>query len=149
MTKVPEHVQRMCDEFGIVIVPKHKYPAPGQTRAVATIDRIWRKFGEGHLRMVLTTLVETANNKACLDEAALWATSDLVRACAGIIEHHPTEWLELWDVVPVGELQFVTQDLYGVTPLRHALSGMIYERIVRRFGPRFSQPDLFDDRRPK
>jgi hypothetical protein len=34
-------------------------PVPGQTHAVATLQRILSKYGEGHLRLVLTTLVET------------------------------------------------------------------------------------------
>jgi hypothetical protein len=147
LTEAPEHVRRLCDEFGIAIVPKHRYPEPGQTRAVATIDRIYRRYGEDHLRLVLTTLVETANNKILLDEVGLWMASDMVLKCRPIIEDRAAEWLELWDAIPAGELQFVCQELRGVISQRFALGGMIYERIYRRFGPYADQPDLFDDRR--
>jgi hypothetical protein len=61
---IPAHIQSICDEFGIRIVDKHRYPEPGETRAVATIDRIWRRYGEGHIRLVLSTQVETANNSS-------------------------------------------------------------------------------------
>ena len=147
MSEVPAHVRRMCEEFGSAIIPKHRYPEPGQTRAVATIDRIWRKFGEDHLRLVLTTLVQTANNKILLDEVGLWMASDMVRKCQPIIEERAGEWLDLWDALPAGELQFVCQDLRGVVSQRAALGGMIYERIYRRFGPFADQMELFDDRR--
>lgn len=147
MTDVPIHVQRLCDEFGVRIVHKHRYPGPGETRAIATIDRIWRRFGEDHVRLVFTTLVETANNKILLDEVGLWMASDMVRKCQPIIENHASEWLELWDAIPAGELQFVCQDLRGVVSQRAALGGMIYERIYRRFGPFADQMELFDDRR--
>jgi len=64
-----------------------------------------------------------------------------------IIEHRAGDWLAMWDACPVGELQFIAQDLSGVIALRYAVGGMIYERVVRAFGPRSSQHDLFDDRR--
>lgn len=144
---VSDHVQRLCDEFGITIVPKHRYPGPGETRAVATLDRIWRKHGEEHLRLVLTTLVETANNKILLDEVGLWAASDMVRQCQDIINDRAGDWLDLWDAIPAGELQFVCQNLRGIVSQRAALGGMIYERIYRRFGPFADQIELFDDRR--
>lgn len=149
MTDVPEHVRRMCDEFGVRIVEKHRYPGPGETRAVATLDRIWRKYGEDHLRLVLTTLVETANNKILLDEVGLWMASDMIRKCKPIIDERAGEWLDLWDAIPAGDLQFVSQELRGYVSQRHALGGMIYERIYRRFGPFADQLDLFDDLRRK
>lgn len=144
---IDPRVQSLCDEFGIKIVDRHRYPEPGETRAVETLARIMRRYGEGHLRLVLSTLAETDNNKGQLDEVLFWAASDLVRACPEIVERRAADWLTMWDACPVGELQFIAQDLRGVVPLRFALGGMIYERVVRAFGPRASQPDLFDDRR--
>jgi hypothetical protein len=145
--KPDPRVRAMCTEFGVRIVEKHRYPEPGETRAVETLARILRRHGEGHLRLVLSTLAETDNNKGQLDEVLFWAASDMVRACPEIIEQRAGEWLAMWDACPVGELQFIAQDLRGVIPLRFALAGMIYERVVRAFGQRATQPDLFDDRR--
>jgi hypothetical protein len=144
---VPDHIRRLCDEFSIEIIDGHRYPDIGQTRATETLARIYRRYGEEHLRMVLTTLAETANNKVLLDEVGLWAASDMVRKCAGLIDDRAGEWLELWDAMPVGQLQFVCSALRGIVPQRFALGGMVYERIYRRFGPYADQPDLFDDRR--
>jgi len=138
-------VHEICAEFGITIVDGHRYPEIGQTRAVATLERILRRHGEGHLRLVLTTLAETANNKVLLDEVGLWMASDMIRACAGIVEARAADWLHAWDQMPVGELQFICQDLRGIVPQRTALGGMVFERLYRRFGS--AQIDLFDDRR--
>ncbi|AMS41179.1 hypothetical protein [Aminobacter aminovorans] len=142
-------VHDLCAEFGIRIIDGHRYPEVGETRAVATLERILRRYGEGHLRLVLTTLAETANNKVLLDEVGLWMASDLIRACAGIVESRADDWLQTWDAMPVGELQFICQDLRGFVPQRTALGGMVYERIFRRFGQNAGQFDLFDDRRAK
>lgn len=140
-------VHQICAEFGITIIDGHRYPELGETRALVTLERIMRRHGEGHLRLVLSTLAETANNKVLLDEVGLWMASDMIRACASIVERRAADWLQAWDQMPVGELQFVCQDLRGVIPQRYALAGMVFERLYRRFGPDAAQFELFDDRR--
>ncbi|WP_287139135.1 hypothetical protein [Mesorhizobium sp.] len=131
-------VQALCDELGIKIVDRHRYPEPGEARAVETLARIIRRHGEGHLRLVLSTLAETDNNKGQLDEVLFWAASDMVRACPEILKRRAGDWLTMWDVCPLGELQFIAQDLRGVVPLIFAFVGMLYERVVKAFGPRAS-----------
>jgi hypothetical protein len=137
----------LCREFEIEIIGKHRYPVPGQTRATETMARILRRHGEGHLRMVLTTLRETSNNHALLDESGLWSASDMVLACQEIVEHRTSEWLALWDRAPVGPLQAIAQRLTGIVPVRYALGGMIFERIHGTFKEDAAQGDLLDDRR--
>ncbi|WP_081871210.1 hypothetical protein [Nitratireductor basaltis] len=114
---------------------------------MTTLDRIYRKYGEGHLRLVLTTIREAGNNLLLMDETGFWAVSDMVRKCQPLIDRDASALLELWDVMPSGERQFVAQDLRGIVPIRFALNGMLYERIVKRFGPNAEQLDLLDDRR--
>jgi hypothetical protein len=142
---IDPRVTALCSEFGIEIVPKHRYPEPGQTRAVETMARIIRRYGVEHMRMVMTTLRETANNHALLDEAGLWMASDMVLVRG--IDRIDSAWLDLWDRVEVGKLQFMTQSLAGIVPQRYALGGMVYERIYKEFGPDAGQSDLFDDAR--
>jgi hypothetical protein len=144
---IDQRVYEVCEEFGVTIVDARAYPDIRETRAVATMDRILRNRGLDHFRMVMMTLAETSNNQGSLDEYLFWAVSDLVEACKGIIEAEPTKWLEVFDAAPVGELQYIARDLCGITHQRHAIAGMIYERIVRVFGPNAAQGDLFDDRR--
>ncbi|MFC5385173.1 hypothetical protein ACFPLB_04235 [Aquamicrobium segne] len=144
---IDARVQALCVEFEIRIVGHHRYPEIGETRAVETLRLIIHRFGMDHARMVMRTLAETSNNKACLDEVGFWMASDMVRACRQLIEQQPSEWLETWDAIPVGELQFITQELRGIVKQRHALGGMVFERIYKRFGPNAAQMDLLDDRR--
>jgi hypothetical protein len=144
---IDPRVQTLCTEYGIEIVGINRHPDIGQTRAVNTLNRIMRRHGEDHLRLVLSTLTETANNKGLLTDGLLWATSDMVRACRAVIEERAGDWLDLWDAIDVRLLQDVSTDLAGTISQRYALGGMLYERIARRFGPGAAQPDLFDDRR--
>lgn len=144
--KHPE-IHALCAEYGIKVIDRHRYPDIGETRAVETLARIMRRYGEGHLRMVLTTLAETANNKAALDEVGLWAASDMVVAWSNVVEQRAGDWLAAWDAMPVGELQHRNQKLSGIISQRFALGGQLHERLYAWFGPHAAQPDLLDDRR--
>lgn len=147
MSPVPSHIQRLCDEFGIAIIDGRRYPEIGETRATETLARIWAAHGEEHARWVMRTLAETSNNKALIDEVGLWMASDLVRAYWDVIDSRPSEWFETWDACPVGELQFSLHRVRGIVKQRHALAGMVHERLYRRFEVDQNQSDLLDERR--
>lgn len=114
---------------------------------MATIRRMIDRHGMDHARLVMSTLTETANNKASLEAECIGAASDLLLACQEQQEQDPEKWFQVWDKTPVGELQAVARDLRGFAPLRAVLAGLIYERIWRAYGPRALQPDFLDDRR--
>ncbi|WP_037436207.1 DUF3102 domain-containing protein [Sinorhizobium fredii] len=122
-------VRSICAEFEIEIVPANVFPMPGQTRAVATMCRILRNHGEGHFRLVMTTLAETKDNQGLIDEHSLGAVSDLVRACPEWVEKRTSEWLEWWDKLPLGWIMYSVSHLRGVSQQRHALAGAIYHRL--------------------
>ncbi|MAU97241.1 MAG: hypothetical protein CMP81_15380 [Fulvimarina sp.] len=143
-----ERVRVLLAEYEIQIVGKGAAPGPRQTRAPETVARIWRRNDEAHIRLVISTLAETHNNFAVLDEATWWAVSDLVRACRHIIEADAGAWLALWDALPLDMLHSIASELSGTVRVRDAIAALVYERIVRRFGPGAAQPDLFDDRGP-
>lgn len=106
---IDPRVQALCDEFSIEIIPGHRYPELGQTRAVKTIQRIIRRHGEDHARWVLRTLAETSNNKMLIDETGLWAASDLIRAYWDELQADPEAWFQVWDTLPVGRRQWEVQ----------------------------------------
>lgn len=147
MTSASSAIRAVCDEFGVEIIDGYKYPEIGQTRATVTMERILGHFGADHLRWVMRTLTETANNKALLDEVGLWAASDLIRAYSDVIEADPEAWFEVWDRTPVGELQFSLHRIRGFISQRAALGGLVHERLYRRFEVDQAQPDLLDERR--
>lgn len=144
---IDPRVQALCDEFGIEIIGKSRYPAVGQTRALSTIRKMIDRHGIDVARIVFQTLTETANNKKSLEAETIGATLDLLVACRRHYEEDPEKWFRVWDACPVSGLQAVAHDLRGSVPLRHALAGLIYERIWRAYGPLSTQPDLLDDRR--
>ncbi|MGV1757635.1 DUF3102 domain-containing protein [Rhizobium sp. A22-96] len=66
--KTESLVRAICSEYEIQIVPANVFPMPGQTRAVSTMCQILAKYGEGHFRLVMTTLGETRGNNALIDQ---------------------------------------------------------------------------------
>lgn len=138
-------------EHGIAVVPAHVMPAVGQTRAIVTLERIINRHGDDHARFVVMTLAETANNKGFIDETSLWVVSDMIRAAEKnfpeLVTTNVTAWFSFFDTLPLGWLQYWALDLDGVVSKRHALVGMLYERMKRTFGAMAKQPDLLDDRR--
>jgi len=141
--------EAILKEFDIQIVPANVVPGPKQTRAVATISRIIRRYGEEHARFVVMTIAETGNNDCHIDETSMWTVSDIILAFwknyPDLMANHPSKFLEFFDGVPVGMLQFWLIGLDGITSKRAALTGLIWERACRVFGER--QGDLLDDRR--
>lgn len=138
-------------EHGITVVAANVVPSVGQTRAPATLERIKNRHGEAHARFVVMTLSDTANSKGAIDEVTLWAVSDLIRAAQknypALMENNVEAWFAFFDAIPLGQLEYWTLGLDGVVSKRHALVGMIFERMRRRFGDLAVQPDLLDDRR--
>lgn len=139
----------ILSEFGIEIIPANVVPHAGQTRAVATVSRIIRRYGADHARMVVMTLAETGNNKAKLNETSIWATSDVILAFRKNYPHimagEISQFFAFYDRIPVGHLQHWVDGLDGITNKRAALVGVIWERVCRVFGD--PQLDLLDDRR--
>lgn len=140
--------EAIFEEFGVIVVPKNVVPAVGQTRAVATLHRIIKRYGQEHARFVVMVLADASNNRAALDETGIWATSDIILAFKknypDLMENDVTRFLEFFDRVPVGMLQYWCFGLDGITNKRAALVGLIWERACRVFGD--SQGELFDGR---
>lgn len=134
-------VRSICAEFDVKIIPANVFPQPGETRAVATMCQILAKYGEGHYRLVMTTLSETRDNNALIDQASLWAVSDLIRACPHWVEHRTSEWLEWWDRIPLGPIMATINQLRGFSHQRHALAGAIYYRLTAFAQERMASQD--------
>lgn len=116
----------ICSEFEIQIIKANEYPGPNQTRAVASIDRIRRKHGDGHLRIVLSTILEAGPQGAIIDEYTVWSVSDLVEACSDWIEQDLSSWYEAWDNLPVGQVMWVLRDLRSAGRMRAVRFGALY-----------------------
>ncbi|WEX76192.1 hypothetical protein PYH37_004476 [Sinorhizobium numidicum] len=80
--------------------------------------RILEKHGEGHLRLVVSTLAETKGNQGFINEYTAWATSDLLLACSEWIEEDASDWYRAWDSIPLGGLMWTCQEPYGIVKQR-------------------------------
>lgn len=138
---IDPRVSSLCAEYGLTIVDGRSYPGIRETRAVFTMEKILRVKGEDHFRLVLSTVAETNNNAAYLDKYLFHAVSDLVETFQALVETRTSEWLEVFDAAPVGELQYIARSLKHQ---RFALVGMLTERVVRHFGPTFDAPIRHD-----
>lgn len=119
-------VLALLAEFDIEVIPAHRYPMPGQTRALATVGRIIGRHGEGHARLVLCILGECRGNNALIDETSLTAVSSLVLACGEMVERDASGFLELFDTAPIGPMMVMASELRGVIHQANALAGMLY-----------------------
>jgi hypothetical protein len=121
----------ICTELGISIVPVTKQRGPMETYAVNTLARIASEHGEGHLRSVLLTIVETANNQRQLVAPVIWAVSDILLA-------HPSwfggELLDAMDAVDLADMHELAKANRRAAQPRQAMATMLFERLRERFG---------------
>lgn len=140
----------ILEELGIGIVAKNVQPKPGQTRSVATIQRIIRREGVDHARMALMLICESENNRVALDEVSIGAVSDVLLA---LKKNYPklcrddvSTLFAFFDQTPIAVIRAIyTDGLDSIVNKRAALSGMIWERAINKFGN--PQLDWLYDRR--
>ncbi|QQM29312.1 hypothetical protein JET14_13360 [Martelella lutilitoris] len=141
------HIAAICAEYGIRIVGKSDRLSVKETRATACLRRIYEMHGEGHFRLVLSTVAETENNAGRLHDSLLYAVSDLVLANRELIEDDASRWLAVFDRCEVGQIQWEARGADAIMSRRHYIAAGIFRHVYREFGDRAIEPDLFDDER--
>jgi hypothetical protein len=138
-------VPKLCAELGLEILPTNKNPGPGQTTAGSTLHAIYRSHGEGHLVMLLRTLMETDGNSAHINEFTLYAISDIMLA-------HPEwpeaglKWLEVFDMVDLGDIRAQAKRNRAAVPQRHGIAAALRRELAIMFdNPNYSQPSRTED----
>lgn len=130
----PRSVNEICGDLEIEIVATAVRRGPGQSCAVKTMQRILDEFGEGHLIIVLRSVVETGNNKRELVAPVLWAISDLVRSQpAWVATGLP--WLEAFDQIDLGDLHVRAKANRKAVAPRKAIATMLFESLRPVFHP--------------
>lgn len=137
----------ILSELGIEAVAKNVAPRPGQTRSVGTVQKIIRRHGKDHCRLVLMLITQSENNRAALDEASIGAVSDLVEEFKRIYpakaENGISELFDFLDRTPIAQIRAAY--VGDCKDKRGRLTGMLQERMLRVFG--IPQLDWLDDRR--
>lgn len=138
----------ILEEFGVKILPPSGHIQPGTTKAVANLQKIVRKRGFDHARLIVLLWKETNLRMIPMDSPTLWALSDTLtlveRNFPQVMASDTERLFTLVDGLPMGWLQDWARGCDGVIPRRFAIAGMIFERIVRIF--KVDQADLLDDR---
>lgn len=139
----------ILSEFSITPVPPSAHTRPGETKAVANLQKIVRARGYDHARFVIMLWTETMIRKTVLDASTMWAFSDLILALErnfpDLVNKDVEKLFAFVDGLHVGWLQSWARDVDGIIPRRFAIGGMLYERAKRIFD--MPQGDLLDDRR--
>lgn len=136
-------------EYGITPVPPSAHTRPGETKAVANLQKIVRARGYDHARFVIMLWRETNIRKTVLDAPTMWALSDVVklveRNFPKLVNEDVETFFKFIDALQIGWLQQWAREVDGVIPRRFAMGGQIFERIKRVFD--MEQADMLDDRR--
>lgn len=135
-------------EFGVEVIPPSAHIQPGQTKAVANLQKIVRKRGFDHARMLVMLWKDTNLRMIPMDSPTLWALSDTLllveRNFPAVMTSGTENLFKLLDGLPMGWLQAWARDVDGVIPRRYAIGAQIFERMKRIFD--MDQMDLLDDR---
>jgi hypothetical protein len=133
----------------VTIVPPSAHLQPGQTKAVANLQKIVRKRGFDHARFIVMLWKDTNLRMIPMDSQTLWALSDILslveRNFPEVMASDTEKLFELLDGLPLGWLQDWAKDCDGIIPRRFAIAAPVYERFKRIF--HMQQGDLLDDRR--
>jgi len=124
----------ILDSLGIEAIACNETIGPMKTKAVNNLRRILVQYGEGHVIIVLRTIVESSGNERALTSAAIWGVSDLVLA-------HPSwperglAWIEAFDDIDLVGLAKKARANRKAVPKRAAMAAMLYERLAPAFDP--------------
>jgi hypothetical protein len=127
-------VPKICADLGLEILPTTKKPGPGQTTAGATLHAIYRSHGEGHLVMLLRTLLESDGGSEHVNEFTLMGISDVMLA-------HPEwpekglAWLEAFDKVDLGDIREQARRNRDAVPQRHGIASALHRELSAMFDP--------------
>jgi hypothetical protein len=127
-------VPKICAELGLEILATNKTRGPGQTTAGSTLHAIYRSHGEGHLIILLRTLLESEGGSEHITEFTLYAISDIMLA-------HPEwpdsglKWLEAFDRIDLGDIREQAKRNRAAVPQRHGIAAALHRELSNAFDP--------------
>ncbi|MCF3935034.1 hypothetical protein L1787_16645 [Acuticoccus sp. M5D2P5] len=136
----------MLAEYGVEIVPNNVRRPELKTYAGATLEHLLDRHGEGHLRLVLTSIVETTNNKRALIEPVITAVSWLILNHPRWVED-TSRWLDEMDKINLLALFDQATGARGekVAPVgsrNRVVYGLLHDRLKDRLGEGSAQGHL-------
>jgi hypothetical protein len=121
------------DDINVRVVSLNaKVFQPRDTKAIRTLERILSDHGPGHLRMVLSLILQSANNATELRAPTIRAVSRLLTA-------HPewddiSVWFDVFDETPIGIYRRTLSQNVHACPVPEAMTTVLFLLLAERFG---------------
>ncbi len=123
----------ICVDLEITVIQPHVTRTPGTTKCGNTFERIRRRYGEGHLILLLRTIMESENNRMALVEPVIWAISDVMLANPKWPDKG-MEWLVAFDEIDLCAIWALSKRANGAPRERHGVAYKLTEILQNRFG---------------
>lgn len=138
----------ILSEYGVTVISAQGHLQPGQTKSVASLQKIIRARGFDHARFVIMMWKETNLRMVGMDASTMWAVSDILKAIErnypDLVNNRMDDLFAFFDEIQIGWLMEWSKLADGIIPRRFCIGGMILERVKRSFD--LDQRDLLDDR---
>ena len=128
----------LLSELDIHTVGPRGYCGEMGTMAVESMERILAQHGYAHLKLVLMSIAETANNKRALVAPVIWAISDLARAHPSWSER-AMDWFAAFDQVNLGGLSAMAKINKRSIPQRAAIATLLFVHLQSVLGEPVSE----------
>lgn len=93
----------ICQQLDVRVIPANVRRSPGATKCGEVLDYLLEKRGEGHVVLLLRTLMESAGNRMALVEPVIRAVSNVMLARPDWPDKG-LEWLEAFDRINLCDL---------------------------------------------
>lgn len=118
----------ICTELEVVVVPDTARRYPGSTKCGRVLDDLLEKHGEGHVRLLLVTLMESVNNRMALVEPVIRAVSNVMLARPDWPDKG-SAWLEAFDQIDLCGLWEQSKSDNGAPPQRPGIEARLNDRL--------------------
>lgn len=131
-------IEQICADVGVRIIPANTRRHPGDTKCGEVLDDMLRRYGSGHVILLLRTLMESACNRMALVEPIIRAVSNVMLArpdwpARGL------KWLEAFDEIDLCHLWEQSKLDAGAPPPRSGVEARLNERLRVFFGERVQE----------
>lgn len=118
----------LCRSARVEIIPTKQRRRARQTHARRVLRRLAGRHGDGHVRQVLTYIVDSTNNAGSLWSEVILAVSDIVLLKPEWSERRALDLMNAFDRINLGQLREEARSL-PVSSKRVVLAVMIAERL--------------------
>lgn len=126
---------KICAGLDIRVVPneRSRTRSQGETCAEKAMERILKRHGEGHLTIVLKSIVETENNGRQLVAPVMYAVSDIILAYPQWTA--TTAWLDALDRTDLAEMWSRAKANRRAAKPRPAMATMLFQHLSELLEP--------------